>query len=200
MIWGKAGFIFQDKMFAFPIQSRAFQISSSGEFDPRGSNLAQKCTYQLKSEMEFKKLFVSMTCLPTAHRLGHRDLLRCMAWDLSSVSKGPTCAIRGSCEARQMGVFGCVEHLAEEHLASHGALFWNGSHRTQPCSVRAPGCSQAWSKLFLKYGDAAVEFRRPCSLSVWGGGYGNGGIHLCESNLLTAHGSSFWPWAGLCLL
>lgn len=64
-------------MFAFPcchMQSRAFQISSSGEFDPLGSNLAQKCTYQLKSEQEFKKLFVSMTCLPTAHRLGHSDL------------------------------------------------------------------------------------------------------------------------------
>lgn len=33
MIWGIAGFIFQDKMFAFPIRSRAFQISSSGAFD-----------------------------------------------------------------------------------------------------------------------------------------------------------------------
>lgn len=131
---------------ACPIQSRAFQISSSREFDP----LAKKCTYQLKSEQEFRKLFVSMTCLPTAHRLVYSDLLRCMAWDLSSVSKEPTCAIMGSCEARQMGGFGCVEHLAEEHLASHSAVFLNGSHGTQSCSVRAPGCSQAWSKLFLK--------------------------------------------------
>lgn len=61
---------------------------------------------------------MSMTCLPAAHRLGHSDLLRCMAWDLSSVSKEPTCASMSSCEARQMGGFGCVEHLAEEHLAS----------------------------------------------------------------------------------
>lgn len=176
MIWGRAGFSFQDKMFAFPCCTCRVGLSRFPHRESlipldlilhRSALTSSSQNRNLRSCLCQWPAFLLLTGLDTVTLLG------CMVWDLSSVSKGPTCATMGSWEAAQAGGFGCVGHLAQEHLACHRALLWNGSHRTQPCSVRAPGCSQAWSKPFLKQ----------MEMNIWG---------VQVSLLLNCVGSRAW--------
>lgn len=69
-------------------------------------------------------MFVSVTCLPTAHRLDDSDLLRSLG--ISAVTQKDqllcTCAVTSFCQAKlstpdEQGGFGCMEHLVEEVLA-----------------------------------------------------------------------------------